>query len=171
MDEAHARKRGPKRSTTSTVTGTISLRSVKKQIAAHWQAPYSACSPLLVFHAGCRGGCRDAGGRGGSRAVVQRAGQVKAEKQCCREPVNCVAAVGDGDAPVAPAVATTLPLPTARRRVNNCAQASSAASRGVRPCPAAATPVRFVARAYGAIQPMWAFASASLPGLSGPSIT
>jgi hypothetical protein len=118
MDEAHARKRGPKRSTTSTVTGTISLRSVKKQIAAHWQAPYSACSPLLVFHAGCRGGCRDAGGRGGSRAVVQRAGQVKAEKQCCREPVNCVAAVGDGDAPVAPAVATTLPLPTARRRVD-----------------------------------------------------
>ena len=49
---------------------------------------------------------------------VQRAAQVEAKKQRGREPVNGVAAVGDGDTSVAPAVVATLPLPTARRRVD-----------------------------------------------------
>ena len=49
---------------------------------------------------------------------VERARQVEAEEQRGRESVHRVTAVIDGDAPVAPAVAATLPLPTARQRVN-----------------------------------------------------
>jgi hypothetical protein len=47
---------------------------------------------------------------------VERTCQVEAKKERGREPVDGVAAVGDGDSPVAPAVATALPLPTAGPR-------------------------------------------------------
>ena len=49
---------------------------------------------------------------------VERTCQVEAEKERGREPVHGVAAVGDGDPPVTPTVATTLPLPTPGDRVN-----------------------------------------------------
>jgi hypothetical protein len=49
---------------------------------------------------------------------VERACQGEAEEQCGREPVYGVAAVGDGDPPVAPAVAGALPLPTAGQVVD-----------------------------------------------------
>src|SRR5512135_2512086 len=49
---------------------------------------------------------------------MQRACQVKAKKQRGQEPVDRVAAVGDGDPSVAPAVAAALPLPAAGQRVD-----------------------------------------------------
>ncbi|MGZ4380245.1 MAG: hypothetical protein ACXVZ3_02310 [Gaiellaceae bacterium] len=49
---------------------------------------------------------------------LERACQVEAEEQRGREPVDRVAAVGDGDAPVPPAVAAALPPPAARQWVD-----------------------------------------------------
>ena len=50
---------------------------------------------------------------------MERACQIEAEKQRSSEAVHRVATVGNSDPPVAPPVTATLPLPTARRRVNS----------------------------------------------------
>jgi hypothetical protein len=49
---------------------------------------------------------------------VKRTCQVETKKERGRETVHRVAAVGNRDPPVTPAVATTLPLPTAGPRVD-----------------------------------------------------